>query len=119
MEKRIVNIFEKLIISDDYVEVINEFINTKAIDVDYLIHFIVEHIEHIENESKWEHLADFIADEYFQKKSLSKLKDQIDSIDIIHPSYSQIMKFIVKVLNKISKCDHLLTLARIKIDINR
>lgn len=103
MEKQMVSLFENLILSNDYVELINELINMKTIDVDYLLHFILEHIDRIEHEGKLEDLADYIGCTYFKKRTLTNLQHEIDSINNIHSNFSQKIKFAGKVLKKISK----------------
>ncbi|CAF1578543.1 unnamed protein product [Rotaria magnacalcarata] len=102
MESKIESMLEKIILTDDHSELINELVNDKSIELNKMMSCILNHISNIQNQIHIQQLAQIIARQCFKKKSLGDIGPYVNSM-IDNEENSLKKTFIKKVLMEISR----------------
>jgi len=102
MAQQIENILKKLIIIDDYSQFMKELIENQSIELDKIIRCVMDNIEHIQNQTKLEQLAQFIGHTCFEKQSLAIINYEINLLDNNQENFAKKI-FLKKVLKEIGK----------------
>jgi hypothetical protein len=106
MSSTIENMIKKIIVVEDYSQLMDEIINDETVQLEHLIVSIFDNVQQIENQVKMDTLAKIIAGASFKKQRLIDVYNQINYFNDNQPSASKktFVKKILKETGKISLC---------------
>jgi hypothetical protein len=102
MEGKIERALVKFIASDNYSQFMKELMDSQSIDFEKAVLYILDNVEHINNGTKVDQLAQLIAQTCFSKQELKSIDDHIYSIDGNDENFMRKI-FFKKVLREIGK----------------
>lgn len=81
MQSKVESILEKIIVTDDPCQLIDELISGQFIEFNKFIHYVLNNIAQTQDQTKIQHLSKVIGRKCFDTRSLGNIDDRVICLD--------------------------------------